>query len=53
MDPTRCPHCKRKMKVATATDGRTDFKCLKCDQAEPFQSDASNLATGPMGEEAA
>jgi tRNA(Ile2) C34 agmatinyltransferase TiaS len=39
MDPTRCPHCAKRMKPVVTDDGRTGFECPKCDA--PHQTDAA------------
>jgi tRNA(Ile2) C34 agmatinyltransferase TiaS len=28
----RCPKCKKRMKPVLSQDGRTDFKCLTCNE---------------------
>jgi phage FluMu protein Com len=48
MDATRCPHCNRRMKAVTTTDGRTDLKCLRCDEVDPLQTDAVKWAESPL-----
>lgn len=49
MDMTRCAQCNRRMKVVSRTDGRTDFKCPKCDEIDPLHTDAVQWAKGPLG----
>jgi len=48
MDASRCPYCTKRMKVVIAENGRTDFKCLKCDHLDPLQTDAVKWAEGPL-----
>jgi tRNA(Ile2) C34 agmatinyltransferase TiaS len=48
MDATRCPHCKRRMKAVATKDGRTDLKCLKCDELDPLETDAARWAESPL-----
>jgi tRNA(Ile2) C34 agmatinyltransferase TiaS len=40
MDATRCPLCSKRMKAVIAENGRTEFKCLRCDHVDPLQTDA-------------
>jgi hypothetical protein len=35
MDPTRCPHCHKRMQPVVTDDGRTGLECLKCDAVKP------------------
>jgi tRNA(Ile2) C34 agmatinyltransferase TiaS len=49
----RCPKCKKRMKPVLGHDGRTDFKCLACDEADPFETAAAKWADRPLDEEAA
>ena len=48
MDPTRCPHCNKRMKVVMAANDRTELKCLKCDLVDPMQTDAVKWAQSPL-----
>jgi tRNA(Ile2) C34 agmatinyltransferase TiaS len=48
MDPTRCPHCNKRMKVVLGSDGRTDFQCLQCDKIDPLKTDAVKWADSPL-----
>jgi phage FluMu protein Com len=48
MDPARCSHCNKKMKAVLAENGRTEFKCLKCDLLDPLQTDAVKWAESPL-----
>jgi tRNA(Ile2) C34 agmatinyltransferase TiaS len=48
MDASRCPHCTKRMKAVIAENGRTDFKCLRCDELDPLQTDAAEWAKGPL-----
>ena len=44
MDATRCPRCNKRMKTVISETGRTDFKCLECDQLDPLKTDAVKWA---------
>src|SRR5271169_6435867 len=48
MDPTRCPHCNRRLKAVVTDDGRTGLECLKCDAAKPLQTDATRWTESPV-----
>jgi hypothetical protein len=48
MDATRCPHCTKRMKAVIANNGRTEFKCLKCDQIDPLLTDAVKWSESPL-----
>jgi phage FluMu protein Com len=48
MDATRCAHCNKRMKAVMAENGRTEFKCLKCDLLDPLQTDAVKWAESPL-----
>jgi hypothetical protein len=36
------------MKAVLAPNGRTEFKCLKCDRLDPLQTDAVKWAESPL-----
>jgi len=44
----RCPHCNKRMKVILDANGRTDFKCLRCNNVDPLQTDAVKWADSPL-----
>jgi len=44
----RCPHCNKRMKPVVEDNGRTDFKCLLCDQVDPMKTDAVKWAESPL-----
>jgi hypothetical protein len=48
MDTTRCSHCKKRMKAVLAENGRTEFRCLRCDLVDPLQTDAVKWAKTPL-----
>jgi tRNA(Ile2) C34 agmatinyltransferase TiaS len=48
-----CPRCKKRMKPVLGQDGRTDFKCLVCDEVDPLETDAVRWADSPLGGKAA
>jgi tRNA(Ile2) C34 agmatinyltransferase TiaS len=50
MDATRCPKCRRRMKAVTIKAGRTDVRCLGCDEVDPMQTDAVKWAQSSLGD---
>jgi uncharacterized C2H2 Zn-finger protein len=48
MDPTRCPHCTKRMKPVVTDDGRTGLACPKCDAVKPRQTDAARSTESPV-----
>jgi phage FluMu protein Com len=48
MDATRCAHCTKRMKAVLAENGRTEFKCLRCDLVDPLRTDAVKWAASPL-----
>jgi phage FluMu protein Com len=48
MDPTRCPHCNRRMMAVATSDGRTALQCLQCDKVDPLKTDAVKWADSPL-----
>ena len=53
MNAPRCAHCNKRMKAVLAENGRTEFKCLKCDLVDPLLTDAVKWAESPLAESAA
>jgi hypothetical protein len=47
MDPTRCPHCGKRMKPVVTDDGRTGLSCLTCDAVQPRQTDTARWTENP------
>jgi hypothetical protein len=50
MDTTRCSHCKKRMKAVMAENGRTEFKCLRCDRVDPLQTDGQSPLAAPVAD---
>jgi tRNA(Ile2) C34 agmatinyltransferase TiaS len=48
MDPTRCPHCTKRMKAVATSDGRTGLQCLECDKIDPLKTDAVKWAASAL-----
>jgi tRNA(Ile2) C34 agmatinyltransferase TiaS len=46
MDPTRCPHCSRRMVAVATADGRTGLRCLQCDEIDPLTTDVNKHRSG-------
>jgi len=49
----RCPQCKKRMKAVIGETGRTEFKCLECDELDPLKTDAVKWAESPLSNRAA
>jgi phage FluMu protein Com len=41
MRSERCPKCNRLMMLITDRKGRTEIRCVKCDQIDPMKNDAA------------
>lgn len=48
MDVTRCPTCNRRLMAITDRHGRTELRCLNCDQVDPMKTDAAKWADSPL-----
>ena len=48
MDITRCPKCNKRLTATTERTGRTELKCLKCDEVDHMKTDAAKLADSPL-----
>jgi tRNA(Ile2) C34 agmatinyltransferase TiaS len=48
MDPTRCPHCNKRMKPVVTDDGRTGLKCTTCDAVKLRQAELPRLTESPV-----
>ena len=48
MDPTRCPHCAKRMKPVVTDDGRTGLECLTCDAVTARQTNAARWTETPV-----
>jgi phage FluMu protein Com len=48
MDITRCPKCNRRLTATTECAGRTELKCLKCDEVDHTKTDAVKRADKPF-----
>ena len=44
----RCPKCNKPVIAMTDRKGRTEYRCLKCDNIDPMKTDASKWAQGPL-----
>jgi tRNA(Ile2) C34 agmatinyltransferase TiaS len=44
----RCPRCSKRTKVVLSPNGRTEFKCLQCDQVDPLCTDAAKWAESAL-----
>jgi hypothetical protein len=48
MDDHRCPKCKTLLMAMTDRTGRTELRCLKCDQVDPMKTHAAKWADSPL-----
>jgi phage FluMu protein Com len=48
MDDRRCPKCNRLLMAMTDRTGRTELRCLKCDQIDPMKTQAAKWADSPL-----
>jgi phage FluMu protein Com len=48
MDDHRCPKCNKLLMAMTDRTGRTELRCLKCDQIDPMKTHAARWADSPL-----
>jgi phage FluMu protein Com len=48
MDDRRCPKCNKLLMAMTDRTGRTELRCLKCDQIDPVKTKAAKWANSPL-----
>ena len=48
MDITRCPKCNKRLTATTERAGRTELKCLKCDEVDHMKTDVAKWADSPL-----
>jgi phage FluMu protein Com len=48
MDDHRCPKCNKLLMAMTDRTGRTELRCLKCDQIDPMKTRAVRWADSPL-----
>jgi phage FluMu protein Com len=48
MENHRCPKCKKLLMAMTDRTGKTELRCLKCDQVDPLKTDAIKWAISPL-----
>jgi phage FluMu protein Com len=48
MDLSRCPKCNKRLMATTERTGRTELKCLKCDEVDPMKTDAAKWADSAL-----
>jgi phage FluMu protein Com len=44
MNDHRCPKCNKILMAMTDRSGRTELRCLKCDQVDPMKTHAAKWA---------
>jgi hypothetical protein len=48
MDLTRCLHCGKRLVPVPTLDGRTELKCVWCDDIDPLKTEAAKWADSPL-----
>jgi phage FluMu protein Com len=48
MNDRRCATCNKLLMAMTDRTGRTELRCLKCDQIDPMKTDAAKWANSPL-----
>jgi phage FluMu protein Com len=48
MDNHRCPKCKKLLMAMTDRTGKTELRCLKCDDVDPMKTDAVKWVKGGL-----
>jgi hypothetical protein len=50
---TRCLHCGRRLVPVFGVNGRTDLKCVWCDQMDPIETEGAKWTDSPLASEGA
>ena len=48
MDETRCPKCSRRLVAMQGAEGRTELRCLTCDDVDPLETVAAKWADSSL-----
>jgi len=48
MDDHRCPKCRKLLMAMIDRTGRTELRCVKCDQVDPMKTDAAKWADSSL-----
>jgi phage FluMu protein Com len=48
MEAHRCPKCKKLLMAMTDRTGKTELRCLKCEQVDPMKTEAAKWADSPL-----
>jgi hypothetical protein len=49
-DVSRCPNCALRLIATIDENGRTELRCLKCDQIDPLKTVAKLWSEGPLAD---
>jgi phage FluMu protein Com len=49
MNDHRCPKCNKLLMAMTDSTGRTELRCLKCDQVDPMKTHAAKVGRQSPG----
>jgi hypothetical protein len=44
----RCPKCNKRLIAMTDRTGRSEFRCLKCDEVDPIKTELAKWAESPL-----
>ena len=45
---TRCLHCGKRLVPVPSADGRTELKCVWCDEVDPMETETAKWANSPL-----
>ena len=48
MDLTRCPKCNKRLIAMMDPSGKTDLRCLQCDQVDPMKTEIVKWANSEL-----
>ena len=52
-DVSRCPKCALRLMATVDENGRTELRCLKCDQIDPLKTVAKQWSESPLADKLA
>jgi hypothetical protein len=50
MDSTRWLHCGKRLVPVPSANGRTELKCVWCDEVDPMETETAKWADSPLAE---
>jgi hypothetical protein len=45
---TRCLHCGKRLVPVLSADGKTELKCVWCDELDPMEIETAKWANSPL-----